>query len=202
MGLNLQHPFMALDLELNNAPDHSTPNPKIIQVGVALGTFEQYKDNAIITKKWYINPQEPIYPFITSLTGITDDDVAGGVPHSVIAQELGEMIEQHKPFINPVTWGGGDSVDLLAEFKQHGVMFPHFGRRWIDVKTWYVILMLSEGKRASGGLSSAMGRFKIPFKGPAHRADIDALNTLRFFYTLLERQSKINSFINLAKDVI
>ena len=203
MGLeNLEHPFMALDLELNNAPDHSTPNPKIIQVGVAFGTWEQYKDNAIVTKKWYIDPQEPIYPFITNLTGITDEDVANGLQHSVIGQELGAMIEQHRPFVNPVTWGGGDSVELLAEFKQRGIAFPHFGRRWIDVKTWYVMHMLSVGKTPAGGLKSAMAQFKIPFKGQAHRADVDAHNTLRFFFALLERQSNINKIIKASKEIL
>jgi inhibitor of KinA sporulation pathway (predicted exonuclease) len=203
MGLeNLEHPFMALDLELNNARDGSTPNPKIIQVGVAFGTWEQYKDNAIVTKKWYIDPQEPIYPFITTLTGITDEDVANGLPHSVIAQELGDMIEKHKPFVNPVTWGGGDSVELLSEFKQRGIAFPHFGRRWIDVKTWYVMHMLSTGKTPAGGLKSAMAQFKIPFKGVAHRADVDAHNTLRFCFALLERQSNINKIIKASKEIL
>lgn len=194
--------YMSLDLELNNAQDHSTPNPKIIQVGIAIGTWDHYTDNTIITKKWYIDPQESVYPFITELTGITNDDVACGLPHSVIAQEIGDLIEQYKPFVNPITWGGGDTVELLNEFKQHNVSFPYFGRRWIDVKTWYTLHMLSLGKNPSGGLKSAMGQFKIPFKGIAHRADVDAHNTLRFFFALLERQSNINNIIKAAKGII
>lgn len=193
---------MALDLELNNAPDNATPNPKIIQIGVAFGTHDHYKNNNIITKKWYINPQEPIYENITILTGITDDDVSYGQTHSVVAQELGEMIDQYKPFVNPVTWGGGDSVELLDEFRQRDVAFPYFGRRWIDVKTWYVLHMLSMNKNTSGGLRSAMGQFKIPFKGIAHRADVDAHNTLRLFFAMIERQSKLNDVIKAFKEII
>ena len=200
--MNAVEYFLSLDLELNNAPDHSTPNPKIIQVGVALGTWDHYENNSIITKKWYLDPKEPIYPFITELTGITNDDIEElAVPHSVVASELSALINQYKPFVNPVTWGGGDSMELLSEFKERDIDFPHFGRRWIDVKTFYTLHMFSVAKRPSGGLKSAMGQFKLPFKGQAHRADVDALNTLRFFFHLVTRQSKMNQMIENAKNI-
>jgi len=39
--MNKNKKYLALDLELNNADDGSTPNPKIIQVGVAIGSAKQ-----------------------------------------------------------------------------------------------------------------------------------------------------------------
>ena len=187
--------FLALDLELNQ------PSGKIIQVGIAIGDkntrFEDY-----VVRKWYIDPQEPISEFINDLTGITDSDIrAEAYSHEHVARELSELIKEHKVFVNPVTWGGGDSVELLAEFCKNHADFPHFGRRWIDVKTWYTYLMLTRGKAASGGLASAMGYFKLHFKGPAHRADVDAANTLALFFKLLERQGKLESILESAKTV-
>ena len=200
--MNATEYYLALDLELNNAEDGSTPNPPIIQVGVAIGTWDHYVDNEIITRKWYFNPHEPIYPFITNLTGITDDDVINkSVTHEVFAEELGALIKEYRPFVNPVTWGGADSVELKAEMIARGIHFPYFGRRWIDVKTFYVLRMLANGKRPSGGLKSALGTFKMKFEGTPHRADDDALNTLRLFFNIVDRQSKMQRLIDNAKEL-
>jgi len=187
--------FLALDLELNQ------PSGKIIQVGVAIGNIHTRFDDYIV-RKWYIDPQEPISEFINDLTGITDHDIrANCVSHETVARELSELIREHKVFVNPVTWGGGDSSELLTEFCKNHADFPHFGRRWIDVKTWYTYLMLTKGKAPSGGLSSAMGYFKLHFKGKAHRADVDAANTLALFFKLLERQSKLENLLSAAHDI-
>ena len=193
---------MALDLELNNAEDGSTPNPPIIQVGVAIGTWDHYVEDSIITKKWYLNPNEPIYPFITNLTGITDEDVmTKSVSHQQLADELGELIRQYKPFVNPVTWGGGDSIELKSEMRDKDIHFPFFGRRWIDVKTWYVLQMLTDGKKPSGGLKSALGYNKMKFVGTPHRADDDALNTLRLFFHIIDKQGRLEYMKKFAKEI-
>lgn len=197
--MNLDQKYLALDLELNNADDGSTPNPKIIQVGVAIGSARQ-SPSEWITKKWYVKINDPIYPFITDLTGITTQDIQQfGMSHYEIGQELSRLIKDNDVFVNPVTWGGGDSTELKAEFEKHGIEFRHLGRRWIDVKTWYALRMLANGKRPAGGLSSAMGVYKMQFEGTAHRADVDAYNTLRLFFEILKRQKQMLDTVSLAK---
>ena len=187
--------FLALDLELNQ------PSGKIIQVGIAIGSANDKFEN-YITKKWYIDPKEPISDFIIGLTGITDHDIRlNCVSHETVARELSELIKQHNTWINPITWGGGDSRELLDEFCKNYADFPHFGRRWIDTKTWYTFMMFARSKNPSGGLSSAMGYFKLHFKGAAHRADIDAANTLALFFKLLERQAQLESILDSARNI-
>jgi inhibitor of KinA sporulation pathway (predicted exonuclease) len=191
--------FIALDLELNQDEHVKVADPKIVQVGVCIGNRMQSEEEYLV-KKWYVNISDPVYPFITKLTGITQEDIQTfGVSHSVIGKELRELINQYNVFVNPVTWGGGDSSELLNEFKQNNVNFPHFGRRWIDVKTMHVMRCFAMNKSPSGGLSSAMGQYKLQFEGNAHRADVDAFNTLRLFFRILERQSMYEGITNLMK---
>ena len=187
--------FLALDLELNQ------PSNKIIQVGISIADITDEK-REYLTRAWYVDPGEPITEFITELTGITDDDVKNkSNTLQEIADDISRLSKENDVFVNPVTWGGGDSIELLETFKNNNVHFPHFGRRWIDVKTWYVYLMLARYKTTSGGLASAMGEFKIPFEGKAHRADVDAYNTLRFFFHLLKRQQGLESLVKIARTV-
>ena len=196
--MDLDQKYLALDLELNNAPDGSTPNPSIIQVGVAIGSARQLPSEWIV-KKWFVKVNEPIYPFITELTGITTEDVKTGLQHYDIANELDKLIKDNNTFVNPVTWGGGDATELKDDFERWGVEFKNFGRRWIDVKTWYALHMLSKGKKPNGGLSSALGEYGLHFEGKAHRADVDAFNTLRLFFHILNKQVSMESVIRQAK---
>lgn len=182
-------PYVALDLEYNQ------PSGTIIQVGVAIGSASQSQQEYVV-RCWNLKVDEPISEFITQLTGITDEVCRAGVSLAQCAAELGELLNAHAVFVNPVTWGGGDSTDLLNAFAQAQVAFPHFGRRWIDVKTWATLLSLARtptGKVQQGGLSKAMARYKLQFLGEAHRADVDAFNTLRLFFAILARQRTLEA---------
>ncbi|CAM3797902.1 3'-5' exonuclease [Polynucleobacter brandtiae] len=200
--MNQEQCYFALDLELNNAQDNSTVNPKIIQVGIALGNYDDYINESLVTHKWLLDPEEPIFEFITELTGIGNQDISNhSIPHEQLALKLGRILATHHCFVNPITWGCGDATELKSEFQTRGIAFPHFGRRWIDVKTWHTLHMLSIGKKPSGGLSSGLASLRLHFKGKPHRADDDALNTLRLFFAILERQSQYYQLISNAKKI-
>lgn len=189
--------YLALDLELNQNPE--TKVPKIIEVGIAIGNPEE---GVLLTQNWYIDPQEPLVPFITQLTGINEEIIVSkGRFHSSVAKEIGELIDLYEPFINPVTWGQGDVDELLTEFSQNEVKFPYFGRRIIDVKTMYVFNQLATGRTAAGGLRKSMIKYGIEFVGTSHRASVDALNTLKFFFFLMERQRKLEEMIATCKGI-
>lgn len=191
--------YLALDLEMNQ------PSGKIIQVGIAIGTYDDYVQDCISTYSFYVNPDEPISEFITELTGITDETIEkNSVYHQYIADKIASIMSEHNIFMNPVTWGCGDTQALFKEFQDRNIEFESFGRRWIDVKTWYVFDRLAKGKSVSGGLKSAMtvlSKNKLQFKGDQHKADVDALNTLRLFFYMLDKQSKIESIIQDIKEL-
>ena len=177
--------YLSIDLELNG--------DDIIQVGVAIGNADTDPDDYVV-RSWYLQPKSgaAIDPFITDLTGIDQtllDSCA--VDHGTVASELSDLIRDTGVFVNPVQWGLGDAGELLAEFRQLGCPFPHFGRRVIDVKHFYLFVEAANGHALSGGLRSSMGRHGLQFQGTPHRADHDALNTLRFFFHLLRRQESL-----------
>jgi DNA polymerase III epsilon subunit-like protein len=177
--------YLALDLELNKG---ETGSGRIIQVGVAYGNFYSPK---LETRSWYLDPKEPIDPFITKLTGINDEDIsAKAVPHEQVLNELTELISAESTFVNPVTWGQGDSDELLTEFRQAGLQPKIFGRRILDVKTLLVYHEISKGMSGQGGLARCMRRYNLDFQGLPHRADFDALNTLRFFFYFVKRMTE------------
>jgi inhibitor of KinA sporulation pathway (predicted exonuclease) len=186
--------YLAIDLELNNKNDGTVP--RIIQVGASIGS--PLRPDEFSTYSWYLDPEEPITPFISKLTGITDETIREkAVSHQHVADELGKIIGLCEPFVNPVTWGQGDADELKTEFRDRGVDFPHFGRRILDVKTIYVFQQIVNGKTPSGGLRKSMMQYGMKFLGESHRADNDALNTLRFFFHLLGRQKNFEDFRTL-----
>lgn len=175
--------FLALDLELNQ------PSNKIIQVGVAIGNAHQEPKDYVV-KKWYLDPQEPVDGFIIDLTGITNSDIRTNcVSHATVARELSELIKEHRPWLNPVVWGYDDAGVLRKEFEQNNVEFKHLGGRWIDVKTVYNFLRFSQNQDPKGSLQEAMHRSNCWFEGSQHRADIDAMNTLKFWFGLMKKQA-------------
>lgn len=199
--IDLPKNFMALDLELNNAEDNSTPNPKIIQVGIAIGNITQ-EPKDYFRAKWFINPHEPIFSFITKLTGITDKNVQDeSVTHQQVAEELAEIMEAKQVFSHVITWGNDDLSALLKEFKENHIEFKYYRNQFIDISSLNIFLLLSKGKKSFGGLRSTMSEFKLKFEGEQHRADVDAFNTLVLFFEMIKRQKQLEDILTIAKDV-
>lgn len=189
------HIFTALDLELNQ------PSNKIIQIGAVVGnilTGEVIdKFNIIVNPHEQLGYCNDITKSITDLTGITQEQVDAGVELEEAYLQLKAFHEKHKAFINPVTWGGGDSNEIREQLQSNlvlseGQQMPSwcFGRRWIDAKTLYIGLRLSNQKPPTGGLARALINMGLKFEGRQHDALDDAYNTFRIFYALLNKFQK------------
>lgn len=171
--------FMSIDLELNQ------PSGKIIQIGACIGditTGEISHDFSVI-----VNPLEPINPFITELTGIKQEQVDNeGILMEEAYIKLVDFFNEHKPFINAITWGGGD-VQEVKDQVGHVESHPWpFGRRWIDTKTLFVSWRFSQGEPIQGGLAKSMTKVGLKFEGRKHDALDDAKNTFKMYCRMLK----------------
>ena len=172
--------FTAIDLELNQ------PSNKIIQIGAAVGDITTGK--IISTFSQYINPNEPINPVITELTKITDEIARAGTDLLSAYMNLVRLHLESGAFINPITWGGGDSEFIKKQLTQLNQNFEWcFGRRWIDVKTIVSAVKLANKRNVQGGLARSMASMGIAFAGTKHNAKDDAVNTFLFFKFLLDK---------------
>lgn len=189
--------FFALDLEMNQA-ENSAHTGKIIQVGLAIGNLEQnIKEYELLG--WYVDPNEKIYPRITELTGITNQDIQEKSTYlEDIYNKINERIYHYNCYPNPVVWGAGDTSLLKQTFIEQLGYCKMFGHRDIDVKTLYTFFQLSKDKSTSSSLKSALSNIKIKFEGEAHRAHHDAANTLFLFSELVKRQRATNKIFEEA----
>jgi len=177
--------FTALDLEM------AQPSNRIIQIGAVCGnikTGEVFERLSV-----FVNPHEQLTTKILELTGIKQEDVDGGVTLEEGYDRLKAMHRKYKAFLNPLTFGGGDSLLILKQLKDENPNFSEndgdqwcFGRRWIDVKTLYVSWRIANEQQIQGGLKNACKKVKVQSYGPFHRADMDALNTFNLFRGMLE----------------
>lgn len=172
--------FTALDLELNQ------PSQSIISIGAVVGNIvtEQIFEKLHV----FVNPNETIAPYITELTKITQEDVDGGVTLEEAYRKLQKMHENYGAFINALTWGGGDSQELLSQLKKNNANFEGwcFGRRWIDSKTLFVSWRIANGQPIQGGLAKSMLKLGLRFQGQKHCSADDAENTFRMYIALLK----------------
>lgn len=176
--------FTSLDLEL------AQPSNKIISIGAVIGNI---RTGEILEEfHEFVNPNEQLSPFIMELTKIKQSDVDAGLTLEDAYSKLKALQKKHKSFVNPITWGGGDSQFMQQQLKDRNPAFEGwcFGRRWIDVKTLYVSYRLANGEQVQGGLSKAMTKFGLAFKGQKHNAKDDSLNTFIFYHTLLQLLKK------------
>lgn len=172
--------FTSLDLEMNQ------PSKKIIQIGACIGDISSGK---IIDKlSVFINPNEKISAYITDLTKITQEDVDNGVTLEEGYEILKSFHEKYCSFVNCITWGGGDSQELLEQLKLENTNFSGwcFGRRWIDVKTLFISWRFANKQPIQGGLARSMTKVGLNFIGQKHNATDDSVNAFRMYCKMLE----------------
>lgn len=177
--------ILSLDLELNKDP------VEIIQLGMCVG--ETDTGEILETVGCFIKISTPVHPYIETLTGITDADLATG---GTIADALASMTalkNRHDCYCNSLQWGGGDTDALKNAVVASGAWtvgcWP-FGHRYIDAKTVFQTWQLANGQKMQAGLAKSLGKVGLKFEGRKHNAIDDSVNTFRIYHKLLQLMAK------------
>ncbi|MBQ6201118.1 MAG: 3'-5' exonuclease [Prevotella sp.] len=174
MKLNLQKPLVIFDLETTGL---DLVKDRVIQISY----IKVYPDGREERGDHLINPEKPIEPIITQLTGISDDDVKDKPTFKQLAKELSEKFAGSD-------FAGFNSnnfdIPLLAEeFLRAGVDFDFSKCRMIDACT---IFRKMERRNLAAAYKFYCGR-KMEEDFEAHRADQDTEATYRVLMGQLDK---------------
>lgn len=171
--------FTSLDLEMNQ------PSGKIIQIGAVVGDIKTGEILDELCVETAID--EPVTDYITKLTGITQQQLDVAVSLQEGYELLKALHKKHGSFINPIVWGGADSICLRDQMGFAEEDRYMFGRRWIDAKTVFLTHALKNDIPMTGGLSKSMNKLGLKFDGRKHNAMADALNTFLVYHYLINQ---------------
>ena len=174
MKLHLTKPLVIFDLETTGL---DIVKARIIQISY----IKVFPDGREERGNEVVNPEEPIPPFITQLTGISDEDVKDKPTFKEIASKLATLF-------TGCDFGGfnsnGYDIPLLAEeFLRAGIDFDFSKCRMIDAMN---IFRKMERRTLAAAYKFYCGR-KMEEDFEAHRADQDTEATYRVLMGELDK---------------
>jgi inhibitor of KinA sporulation pathway (predicted exonuclease) len=172
--------YTSLDLEMDQ------PSNRIISIGYCIGNI--YTEEVLSRGDIYIKSPVKLNPEIIKLTGITDNTLET-IGHDSVLDGYRILAAEHlkyNSFINPVTWGGGDSQLLFEQSQLPDGEKWCFGRRHLDVKTIFITRQLARKLKPYSGLARSMTKVGLAFQGKKHKSEDDAYNTFRMFCFLIK----------------
>lgn len=169
--------FVVLDLETSGA------SPKTGSAITEIGAVKVCGGQVLGTFKTFVNPGTPLPPFITELTGITDEMLVDAPRIETVLPLLFEFLGSEKTTVFVAHNAPFDLSFLKASAALHGYSWPNF--RVIDtVKAARFVLTKDDVANYQLGTLAIYFRTEI---APNHRALDDALATVDVLHGIIER---------------
>ena len=186
-----QTTFVVLDLETSGA------SPKTGSAITEIGAVKVCGGQLLGTFKTFVNPGTPLSPFITELTGITDEMLIDAPRIESVLPLLFEFLGSDKSTVFVAHNAPFDLSFLKASAALHGYTWPNF--RVIDtVKAARFVLTKDDVANYQLGTLAIYFQTEI---APNHRALDDALATVDVLHGIIERMgtfgiTTINQMLN------
>src|SRR5436309_759504 len=152
----------------------------IIEIGLCrleVGTGRRLEKRSILVRP----ERSTVSPFCTSLTTLTQEQVAGGI----LFKEACKVLE-HEYLSAERLWasyGDYDRRQFEKQCRETGVRFP-FGPSHLNVKT---LCAISRAMPTEVGLPQALALFGLNLEGTHHRGHDDAWNIAALLAELLKK---------------
>lgn len=186
-----QTTFVVLDLETSGA------SPKSGSAITEIGAVKVCGGQVLGTFKTFVNPGVTLPPFITELTGITDEMLIDAPKIESVLPLLFEFLGSEKATVFVAHNAPFDLSFLKASASLHGYSWPNF--RVIDtVKAARFVLTKDDVANYQLGTLALYFRTHV---SPSHRALDDALATVDVLHGIIERMGSfgittINQMLN------
>ena len=185
--------WISLDLEMNQDADGGLDD--IIQIGAVIfdvntGVLRDKLNILVQLPLDENNNKKTLTPFISNLTGITQDMLdKQGKSLWLAYLELVDFVERHDAHTEPVCWGGNDAQYLLRELSKKKAFTEQSGKylftsNYFDCKKFFQAYCIANGQAMKSGLAKSMRRVNLTFKGRVHDAHDDAKNCAEMFVFL------------------
>jgi len=179
--MKLNNPLIVIDMEFNAQEEpHIVWEDQIIEIGAVY--INRFLDMSTIqTFHRVIKHPQALTPFITKLTGITQEEVdTQGMPLEQAFKEFAQWVETFHKRTVLVGWGS-DAWEISKQMFDKGLP--------LKLKCWngkiimdWETAMYEKNNGGKNGLKALMGAWKVEWDhtyGAQHRALADSFNTLR-----------------------
>lgn len=185
----LGKPLTFVDLEATGLVHE--PNFSIIEIGLVSITPTQ-----IIERSSLVNPQMKIPPFISRLTGITDDMVQNKKTYSHFNPYFQKIAEEHILLgFNSKAYDSSGLSKMGMQNKLYYKFKNQIDARYVFIKNRNELLDIKSQK---GTLEEACNFYQVSLlDGQAHRAAYDVALTV----LLVEEMLKIHGIITLSSEI-
>lgn len=190
--------LLVIDLEATSSEDEhgNQVNNDIIQIGAVLLSREL---EVVSNFGSLVKPNEMISPFITELTGISNEQVATAPEFREVAKMLEAWIRENCENIKIIrlcAWGTYFDIPLLRKSYQKSALRYPFSGTALDAKTFaFMWMSLSDHRTDKLSVAHVAKIMKIEPEGSYHDALVDAKTEAQILIRVF-KDLKAGGFLN------
>lgn len=177
--------IIVVDIECTCWPKLPPPGQEIDIIEIGLCRLDAATGERLEKRSLLVRPERStISPFCAELTGLTQEQVDGGLAFAAACALLRREYQTHRRVW--ASYGDYDRKQFEAQCRAQAVEYP-FSSSHLNIKTLFTLVQALPHDLS---LAQALAHLALPLEGAHHRGGDDAWNAARILsHVLLERRS-------------